>query len=546
MTAQHDRSAAADAILEQASRRPEFVQAAQAFMRGRLPEAERGARAILARHPRDPAATLLLVEIAGIAGLPAEAIALLRSVSTVLPGHRETLTRLAELLFRQSMFDEARTLLDQLTEHHPDDLRAATIRLSLLTQIGAYDEADKIFRELIARRPAEPSIRLGHAHLLRTLGRLGESAETYRAVLARMPASGEAWWGLADLKSGELGAHDISVMSSLLQRPGIDPGQELHLQFALGKAEEDAGRYEASFTHYAEANRIARKLRPYDAAEAAASIDRSIQFFDEPYFDRRSGWGSPSTAPIFIVGMPRAGSTLLEQMLASHPAIEGTAELPYIPQIAHELLAERWSEAPVPYPNALAAIDAERARVMGERYLTRATIHRITDRPFFIDKLNDNWPHIGLIHTILPQAIIIDARREAMACCFANFKQHFTRGRDFAYDQTDIARQYRDYVRYMDHVATVLPGRVLRVEHERLLADPEAELRRVVDHIGLAFDPACLRFYENKRPVRTASAAQVRRPLDPHSGELWRRYRPWLGEMERALGPLAPPSGEFR
>ncbi|WP_426267243.1 tetratricopeptide repeat-containing sulfotransferase family protein [Sphingomonas sp. LHG3443-2] len=540
MTPADLKSADAERILEQASRRPEFVRAAQAFMAGRLTEAEHGARAIRASHPDDPAAMLLLAEIATVAGLPNEAIALLTEASSLLPGHRETLTKLAELLFRQSSFEAALQLLDRLVAEKPDDLRAATIRLSLLTQIGRYEDAEASFRSLIASYPADPRLPLGYAHLLRTLGRADESAALYRATLERSPTLGEAWWGLADLKSGVLGADDITTLETLLGTGGIDINQALHMSFALGKAYEDAGNYEASFRAYDQANRLTRKTRPYDASTTEQFVDRSIAFFDRAYFKRTQGWGADARAPIFMLGMPRAGSTLLEQMLASHPDIEGTAELPYIPQIAHELLAERWTDAPVPYPEILSQLDQEGAERLGQEYLKRASVHRRTERPFFIDKLNDNWPHIGLIQTVLPNAIIIDARREAMACSFANFKQHFARGRDFAYDQRDIARYYRDYVRLVAHFDEVLPGRVVRVEHERLVADPEGELRRVLDAIGLPFDPACLRFHENARPVRTASASQVRQPLNKRSGELWRHYRPWLGEMEQALGDLAP------
>jgi tetratricopeptide (TPR) repeat protein len=540
MTSADPNPAHAERILEQASRRPEFVRAAQAFMAGRLTEAEHGARAIRASHPDDPAAMLLLAEIATIAGLPNEAIALLTEASTLLPGHRETLTKLAELLFRQCLFEAALGLLDRLVAEKPDDLRAATIRLSLLTQIGRYEDAEASFRSLIASYPADPRLPLGYAHLLRTLGRADESASLYRATLKRSPTLGEAWWGLADLKSGALGADDITMLETLLGRDGIDINQALHMSFALGKAYEDAGNYEASFRAYDQANRLTRKARAYDADAAEHFVDRSIAFFDEAYFERRRGWGADTRAPIFVLGMPRAGSTLLEQMLASHPEIEGTAELPYIPQIAHELLAERWTDAPVPYPEILSHLDQSGAERLGQEYLARAGVHRRTERPFFIDKLNDNWPHIGLIHTILPNAIIIDARREAMACSFANFKQHFARGRDFAYSQRDIARQYRDYVRLLAHYDEVLPGRIVLVEHEKLIVDPEGELRRVLDAMGLPFDPACLRFHENARPVRTASASQVRQPLNKRSGELWRHYRPWLGEMEQALGDLAP------
>lgn len=536
------RTADANTVrLARASADPAFARAAQAFMQGRLPEAEHGARAILSQRPGDPAALLLLAEIANVAGLPAEAIPLLRRALTILPEHGETRVRLAELLFRQGELAEPLALLDAVLARAPADERAAMIRLSLLTQTGDYDRADEEFGAAIATRPRTVPLRLGHANLLRTLGRTEESAAAYRTALAIAPRQGEAWWGLADLKSGLLGADDIAAMAALADDRTLDGNQRVHLLFALARAEEDAGDYPASYAHYAAANRLGAAMRPHDADAAAETIDRSIALLTPAFFAERRGWGVASSAPIFVVGMPRAGSTLLEQMLASHSMVEGTAELPYIPQIAHELLAERWGgDRALRYPDVLAQVTREEATALGERYLARAAQHRRTARPFFIDKLNDNWPHIGLIQLILPHAVVIDARREAMACCFSNYKQHFARGRDFAYSQASIARQYGDYVRFTGHIEAVLPGRVHRVDHEALIADPEGTLRTLLEAMSLPWEAGCLDFHRNARPVRTASAAQVRRPIDRRSGEAWRPFRPWLGEMERALGPLAP------
>jgi hypothetical protein len=266
----------------------------------------------------------------------------------------------------------------------------------------------------------------------------------------------------------------------------------------------------------------------------------SIRIYDRDFFAARAGWGARAPDPIFILGLPRAGSTLLEQILASHPQVEGTAELPYIPQLVQALVADRWRDRAAAHPEIVTSLDATAAAALGNRYLESAARHRKTDAPFFIDKLPNNWLYAGFIRLILPNARIIDARRDAMACCFSNFKQHFARGQTFAYSLEDLGAYYRDNVRLMAHFEDAMPGVIHRVQHEALLADPEAEIRRMLDFLGLPFDAACLAPHENKRPVRTASSEQVRRPINRDAVDQWRHYEPWLGPLKAALGPLAP------
>ncbi|HYN46371.1 MAG TPA: sulfotransferase, partial [Allosphingosinicella sp.] len=289
--------------------------------------------------------------------------------------------------------------------------------------------------------------------------------------------------------------------------------------------------------HYAEGNRLRRAAIDYDPEEIGAHVRRSIALFTPEFFSSRAGQGCSAPDPIFILGMPRAGSTLIEQILASHERIEGTMELPDIPALAKKLGARKSKSELSAYPECLADLGADELRALGEEYLEATRIHRKTDRPFFIDKMPNNWAHVGLIRLILPNAKIIDARRHPLGCCFSNFKQHFARGQGFSYDLAELGRYYRDYVDLMAHFDAVQPGRVHRVAYEAMVDDPESQVRLMLGHLGLPFDPACLRFHENERAVRTASSEQVRRPINREGIEAWRAYEPWLRPLKDALGP---------
>jgi hypothetical protein len=323
-------------------------------------------------------------------------------------------------------------------------------------------------------------------------------------------------------------------MQAALKTPGLGDDDRLHLDFALGKAFEDLGQAEAAFAHYSAANRLRRSLLDYDPAEISRQVDRAIATYRPEFFARHAGQGCPDSAPIFILGMPRAGSTLIEQILASHSMIEGTMELPDIPALA----AQTGKEAQR-YPAGLDGLLPDQIQSLGEDFLARTQIQRKEAKPYFIDKLPNNWLYTGFIHLILPNAKIIDARRDPMDCCFSNFKQHFARGQAFSYGLEDMGRYYSDYVRLMRHFDQVLPGRVHRVIHERLIEEPEDQIRRLLDHLGLPFEPGCLNFHQTQRAVRTASSEQVRRPLNRDGIGQWRAFQAWLEPLRSALGPVA-------
>jgi len=325
-------------------------------------------------------------------------------------------------------------------------------------------------------------------------------------------------------------------METQLANPDVVGEDRFHLHYALGKALEDRGDFEPSFTHYLEGARLRRLEAPYDADEFDALAARSKAVFTSDFFAERSDWGATSDAPIFVVGLPRPGSTLIEQILASHSHVEGTMELPEIGAMARSFgRAERRGGAP--YPDVLAGLAAEEVRALGETYLERTRIHRKQGKPRFIDKMPNNFHHLGLIRLILPNARIVDARRHPMAAGFSTFKQHFARGQAFSYNLTDIGRYYRFYLDLVAHFDAAQPGAVARVIYEDMVADTEGETRRLLAALNLDFEPECLRFYETDRAVRTASSEQVRRPIFREGLDQWRNYEPWLAPLAEALGP---------
>ncbi|MDE1923605.1 MAG: sulfotransferase, partial [Gammaproteobacteria bacterium] len=371
-----------------------------------------------------------------------------------------------------------------------------------------------------------------------TLGRRDEAIEAYRAAAAARPGFGDAYWSLANLKTYRFSDEEIEAMRSHEAGPDTAREDRYHLSFALGKALEDRGDYEQSFRCYERGNALRREESQYDPAFVERNTEIQKRVCTKEFFESRRGAGCPSADPIFIVGLPRSGSTLIEQILASHSGVEGTMELSEIATYTVDLEGQNRDATNRRYPRVLGELPLDEFARLGERYIADTRVYR-TDKPFFIDKMPNNFRHIGLIHLMLPNARIIDARRDPMACCFSNFKQLFASGQEFTYSLDDIARYYRTYVELMAHWDAALPGRILRVRHEELVEDLEGNVRRILDYCGLAFEPACLEFHRTERHVRTASSEQVRRPINRDGIDQWRHYEPWLGPLRNALGPLA-------
>ena len=513
----------------------ELMRAAEALVDDDLAAAEHVLRPRLKAKPTDVAAIRMMAELAGRLGRYPDAENLLRRALELAPAFAPARANLATVLYKQNRPAEAIAQLDLLQGE--DDEANRNLKAAALGRIGSYEEAIGLYEQVLARFPGQAKVWMSYGHILKTVGRQADSVAAYRRAIDAAPGLGEVWWSLANLKTVAFDAADIAAMTGALAGAHLSEEDRFHLHFALGKAHEDRGQAEAAFGHYAEGNRLRRAGIDYDPDEIGDHVRRSRAFFTPGLFESRAGQGHPAPDPIFILGMPRAGSTLIEQILASHSRIEGTMELPDIPALAKRLSARKLKADVSAYPECLAGLDAAGLAALGEAYLEGTSIQRKTDRPFFIDKMPNNWAHVGLIRLILPNAKIIDARRHPLGCCFSNFKQHFARGQGFSYDLAELGRYYADYVALMAHMDAVQPGRVHRLLYEAMIEDPEAEVRRLLDFLGLPFEPASLAFNENVRAVRTASSEQVRRPINREGLDQWRPYEPWLAPLKEALGP---------
>jgi tetratricopeptide (TPR) repeat protein len=520
------------------TKEPILLQAAAAMVTNDIPQAERLLKGYLKRQPTDTRAIRMLAEVAVRCGRNEDARKLLERCLQLAPGFAAARHNYAVLLHRLNDPERALAEIERLLKANPRNPSYRNLCAVLLSRIGEYERSARIYAQLLEEYPAHAKVWLSYGHVLKTEGRQQESIDAYRRSIVQDPAFGEAYWSLANLKTFRFSASDLSAMQAQLARPELEAENRLQLHFALGKAFEDSGDYARSFEHYTQGNTLHRAAHPYDAELNSRRVARLKQTFTEEFFRERAGAGCAAADPIFIVGMPRAGSTLLEQILSSHSAVEGTTELPEVITMAKELRARANSDDIAVYAEVLAERSADELNEMGERYIERTRVHRKTDRPFFIDKMPNNFLHVGLIHAVLPNARIIDARRHPLGCCFSNFKQHYARGQNFSYSLTDMGRFYRDYVDLMAHFDAVLPGRVHRVIYERTVEDTEAEVRKLLDYCGLPFEPGCLRFFENDRPVRTASAEQVRQPIYRDGVEQWRHYEAWLSPLKEALGPV--------
>jgi tetratricopeptide (TPR) repeat protein len=512
-------------------RDPKLKPAADDLFAGRLEVAEQRLRAHLAAYPSDTIAANLLADALIRQSRYAEAEEWLAHVLRIDPAFEGARFNYATALFRQQKAVLALAEVERLLAKDAGAAPYRNLQAACLSLVGEDERVAEIHADLLAEFPRQPGIWLNHAHALRTVGRGEESLAAYRRSIALAPWLGDAYWGLANLKVATFTDEDLAAMLGQVARSELSNEDRLHFHYALGKALEDRGEFADSFRHYSAGAALRRAQVAYDPEATTLHAAKSKALFSKTFIAERRGAGSPSAAPVFVVGLPRSGSTLVEQILASHSAVEGTLELPDLSFIARTL------DRDGRYPGVLSELNPARVAEIGEAYLDQTRVYRKLDRPFFIDKMPNNFQHIGLIHLILPQAKIIDVRRHPMAACFSAFKQLFAQGQAFSYDLVDLGRYYADYVDLMAHFDAVLPGRVHRVIYEDLVEDTEAEVHRLLTACGLPFEDACLRFYENDRAVRTVSSEQVRRPIFREGLAQWRRYEPWLEPLARALGP---------
>jgi tetratricopeptide (TPR) repeat protein len=519
-----------------ASQNPDLQKAAAAMIANELPVAERLLKAYLKAAPTDVTALRMLAEVAVRVGRNDEAQALLEYCLELAPGFSGARYNLAILLHRTNQSNGALAEVEKLLAEDPKRPGYRNLAAVVCSRIGEYERSSEFYQSLLAEYPGNAKVWLSYAHVLKTEGKREQCEAAYRKAIERDGGFGEAYWSLANLKTFRFTPDDIKNMNTQVARDSLELTSRVQFHFALGKSAEDEGDHELSFKHYDSGNTLHRSNLNYQSQQNTARAERMKSRFTADFFRDREGMGCTESGPIFIVGMPRAGSTLLEQILASHSMVEGTTELPDIITLAKELRSRAAEDEAGVYDGVLARMSPTELEQLGRQYLERTRIHRKTDKPFFIDKMPNNFLHIGLIQVSLPNARIIDARRHPLACCFSNFKQYFARGQSFSYSLEDVGYFYRDYVDLMDHYDAVLPDRIHRVIYERLVNDTEGEVRSVLEYCGLPFEEGCLRFFENKRPVRTASSEQVRQPIYQSGVEQWRHYDAFLAPLRDALG----------
>ena len=536
MTGQAANAATAAAHTATLKRLPaDVVTATALFSDGDLAAAERLIRAFLLQHGHDVEAMRLLARIANAREALDDAQLLLESVLELAPDYRAARFDYAQLLVDRHLYRQAQEQADRLLTEDPTERSYRVLKAMTFVGLGQQEHAIEIYRQLLpgATQPAE--LHLSIAHALKTLGHREEAIAEYRTAAAARPGYGDAYWSLANLKTYRFEQDELARMQAAEAAATVSADDRAHLCFALGKALEDREQFASSFEYYARGNALKRAQSRYrpELIELNTRLQREV--CTRELFARHTGGGAAARDPIFVVGLPRSGSTLVEQILASHSAVEGTQELADVPRLVAGLQGRDWDPEDPHYPAVLAQLGAGEFRRLGGQYLSDTRIYR-TGRAHFIDKMPNNFRHVGLIHLMLPQARIIDVRREPMACCFGNLTQLFAKGQEFSYSIEDIARYYRTYLELMRHWDTVLPGRVLRVHYEDLVDDLEGGVRRLLQHCELEFEPACVEFHRTERSVRTASSEQVRQPLYREGLDQWRRYEPWLTPLREALG----------
>ena len=504
---------------------------------GKLEQAAQSTIAHLRQYPEEPRGLAQLGEIAMQLGALGQAEHFLRRAIARGANDHAARRALASVLNQQNRLGEAEAAFQAL-ESESDDPTLGAVRATILDKLGRNDEAMAIQERLAREHHGVPHYWIAYGHGLRHAGRVPEAIAAYRTAIAADFECGEAWWGLASIKSRVLTDEDIDAMRRAIDI-AIDVRNSAPLQFALARALHDGGRYEEAFAHYSEGNRQRAESLKYDARELTGEVAEVERSVDSAFMARLGSGAVGEATPIFIVCLPRSGSTLLEQMLGSHSQIEPVGELPYIPAILRHAMEMATRRGRVTVPQLIAGLGADQASAMGRDYLRRAALHRKTDRPYFIDKLPHNWSNIPFIRRILPQARFIDIRRAPMDCCFSNFTQSFSSAHASSFALRDIGQCYVDYVRLMAHLDRVSPGLIHHLGYEWLIEDAEPHLRALLDHMGLPWDPHVLEFYRLDRVVRTPSSEQVRRPLNRDGVDVWKPYSEWLDPLRDVLGPLA-------
>lgn len=516
---------------------PELISVSSLIQEGKQFKAETLCRGFLQQHPHHVEAMRLLALLGIKLFIYDDAEFLLESCVEFEPGNWRARHDYVNVLHKRQKFEQALAQASILRETYPGNHAFELAFANENVAVGQFDTALTIYDRITQQRPELEYPHLSRGHALKTVGRVAEAIESYRSAYRARPGFGDAYWSLANLKTYRFTDAEIDAMQKHLQATETATVDRFHLCFALASAYESRQDYAAAFRYYEEGNRLKKADLRYDPAILEAAMKRQVEYCTAELFERKAGLGGIQDDPIFIVGLPRSGSTLLEQILASHSQIDGTLELPNIIALAHRLNGRRFIAEEAHYPKNLAELSAQQLQTMANAYIRDTRIHR-QSAPHFIDKMPNNFMHIGLIHLILPRARIIDARRHPMACCFSGFKQLFADGQEFTYGLQEIARYYRAYVDLMAHWDTVLPGKVLRVHHEDVVDDLEGQVRRMLDFLQLPFEESCLHYYATDRSVRTPSSEQVRQPIYRSGLEHWRHFEPYLKELHDELADV--------
>jgi tetratricopeptide (TPR) repeat protein len=518
-----------------ASQPPDVVTATSLFSDGDLAPAEQIIRAFLIRNGNHPEGMRLLAKIGMALDVLDDAEMLLAGVMALAPDHHPARYDYARCLVYRHKYPEAREQLQLLLSVDARNPDYRSLDATAAVGLGDHHHAIKLYRDLLIDTPNSADVHLWLGHGLKTIGQLPEAIESYRAAATLRPNFGDAYWSLANLKRYSFEDDEIAQMRVEEAGGKIASADRIHFCFALGKAYEDRGEFAESWRYYERGNALQRAESRYQPEVLETNTREQIRVCTRAFFAARKDWGVSDHDPIFVVGLPRSGSTLIEQILASHSQVEGTHELADIQRVVHDLQGREHDFDNPRYPAVLTEMKEADFAMLGQRYMDDTRVFR-SGRPFFVDKMPNNFRHIGLIRVILPNAKIIDARRDPMSCCFSNLKQLFASGQEFAYSSEDIARYYRTYLDLMAHWDAVLPGYVLRVQHEDVIDDLESSVRRILEFCGLEFEPACIEFHRNQRSVRTPSSEQVRQPIFRDGLDQWLNYEPWLGRLREVLG----------
>ena len=524
-------------LLELRATPPPLIAVTDLISQGKLVKAEKLCKAFMLKNPKHIEGMRLLADIAVRLGVLEDAEFLLETAVKFSPLSTKPRIDYIQVLRKQQKYEAALTHAKVLVEQEPKNPQFQSVFAVESMQSGDYDTALRTFDSILKILPEEPATLTSRGNALKTQGKKEEAIDSYRRAIKKYPAHGEAYYSLANLKLFTFTDTEIAAMESQEQNPGVSHMARIYLDFALGKAYEDMGDYDKAFSYYERGNSLKRSQSRYVSEDLTAEFKAQAEVFSQSFVQIHTDSGFDAPDPIFIVGLPRSGSTLLEQILASHSKVDGTMELPNILSLAQKLRRGDKMSGTSHYPSVLKTMDAESLRSFGEAYINDTKVHR-GHAPFFIDKMPNNFRHIGLINLILPNAKIIDARRHPMGCCFSAFKQLFHEGQEFSYGLKEVGTYYKDYVDLMDHWDKVLPGKVLRVQYEEVVADLETQVRRILDYCGLDFEDSCVSFYQTDRAVRTPSSEQVRQPIYKSGVEQWKNFEGNLDPLKQSLGPV--------